>query len=131
MFDRFGRQRSCVCCTKQQPGGKLCPSCCRLAAFVAQLWLAELDKTRQTGFLFLVSCQIVAVIGPSPVIFCHCLNSPGLSFSFGTTGSPLLSFFIRHLSWEVFIFRLTVPQPNSFRLGNSWCKSTLLKYLSK
>ena len=53
-----------------------------------------LDETRQTGFLFLVSCQIVAMIGPSPVVFCHCLNSPGLSFSFGTTGSPLLGFYL-------------------------------------
>ena len=81
-----------------------------------------LDETRQTGFLFLVSCQIVAMIGPSPVIFCHCLNSPGLSFSFGTTGSPLLGFLFAISTGRFFTFRFTVPQPKSFHLSNSWCK---------
>ena len=66
------------------------------------------------------------MIGPSPVIFCHCLNSPGLSFSFGTTGSSLLGFLFAICTGRFFTFRFTVPQPKSFHLSNSWCKSTLL-----
>ena len=109
VFDRFGRHHSCVCCTKQQPGGE--------GTVVAGTAGSVLGETRQTGFLFLVSCQIVAMIGPSPVIFCHCLNSLGLSFSFRTTGSPLLGFLFAICLGRFFAFRFTVPQPKSFHLS--------------
>ena len=100
----------------------LLPSFCFRCTVVAGTVGSVLDETRQTGFLFLVSCQIVAMIGPSPVIFCHCLNSPGLSFSFETTGSPLLGFLFAICPGRSFTFHFTVPQPKSFLLSNSWCK---------